>query len=118
MTKDFRPSELHLNYLNDDMLPFLEEIGLDTKNFIWEIRSIVWYNWDNQPKWFVNISKVDPTSFKKVGYIEVDMEVGGYGGYNSPLTIFLLKLAEHGYPCNSIEIAVCVDGEYIIEGIE
>jgi hypothetical protein len=47
-------------------------LGLNTQEYEWYINNIIWYDWDNNPRWFVNISKFSPLG-TKVGYVEIDM---------------------------------------------
>jgi len=98
------------------MLSHLEELGCDIENFQWEIGSINWYDWDGKPRWFTLIRKYEMSGTgKKVGYIEVDIDCEAWNGSENPLGIESIKFAGHGYPCSSIEVAECIDGEYFIK---
>ena len=115
MKSNFRPSEVQLDYLNQDMLPYLKELGMDVEKYEWNIGSINWYNWDNKPRWFVLIKKYEVIGqFKYVGYIEVDIDCTDWNGSDNPLGIESIEYAGHGYPCSAIEVAKEVDGDYVI----
>jgi hypothetical protein len=120
MRQDFRPTQEQLDYLNIDMIPFLEELGCDVNNNEYYIRSIDWYNWDDKPRWFVNIGIFNITDWKQAGYIEVDMKCEAYNGADYPMAIEIIKYAGHGFPCISTRIAK-LDTEseqYIISKID
>ncbi len=104
MTKDFRPSQVQLDYLNVDIIPHLEKLGMDIENYEYQISSISWYNWDDKSRWFVFISKYSPLG-TKVGYTEVDLYGDGWNGSETPFGIELIEIAGHGYPCSAIEVA-------------
>jgi len=115
MKSNFRPSEVQVDYLNQDMLPYLEKMGFDIENYEWNIASINWYNWDNNPRWFVLIKKYEVRNqFKYVGYVEVDIDCDDWNGSESPLGIESIKIAGHGYPCSAIEVVREEDGDYVI----
>ena len=116
MNKDFRPSSIQIDYLNEDILPFLGEMGMDLEKFGYEIKSIDWYNWDNDGRWFVNLSKVDMMNGKYLGYIEVDVKAYDWNGEKNPMEVRSVELAGHGYPCSSIQIlkGFTEEGEYSI----
>jgi hypothetical protein len=105
MRQDFRPTQEQLDYLNIDMIPFLEELGCDVNNNEYYIRSIDWYNWDDKPRWFVNIGIFNITDWKQAGYIEVDMDCEAWNGPDHPMGIESVEYAGHGFPCISTTIA-------------
>jgi hypothetical protein len=115
MRQDLRPTIEQVEYLNTDMVPHLAELGLDTTNTEYSIRWIVWYNWDNNPRWFVYLDIHDVVSFKKVGYVEVDMYVEAWNGPEHPMGIDKIEIANHGYPCSSVAVVSFKDGDYIVE---
>jgi hypothetical protein len=117
MTQDFRPSQVQLDYLNVDMIPHLEKLGIDVENYEYDIQTIDWYNWDNKPRWFVHISKYSALG-KKVGYVEVDIYCNGYNGEDYPLGDISIELADHGFPCIATTVVQFEDGEYIIAEVE
>ena len=115
MRKDFRPSQTQLSYLNTDIYSHLEEMGENVMEYEYIISSIDWYNWDDNPRWFVHISRL--VRGVKKGYIEVDMICDTGGGPDCPLGIVSMEWADHGYPCISTQIAYFgEEDEYIIEG--
>jgi hypothetical protein len=115
MTHDFRPTEQQVEYLNVDMQDHLENLGLDIHNKEHSIRWIVWYNWDDKPRWFVYLDIYDWASHKKTGYVEVDMYVEAWNGPEHPMGIDRIEIADHGYPCMSVPVVGFNDGYYIIE---
>jgi hypothetical protein len=113
MNKNFRPSQTQLDYLNTDILSHLEEMGENVMENEYIISSIDWYNWDENPRWFVHISRL--VRGVKKGYIEVDMICDTGGGDENPLGIISMEWADHGYPCISTQIVVMgEDDEYEI----
>ena len=105
MTQDFRPTQQQIEYLNQDMLPFLEQLGCDIHSNEYCIKFIEWYNWDDKPRWFVHIGVFDVVNWKSAGYIEVDMDCQAYNGPEHPMAIESIKMAGHGFPCISTNIA-------------
>lgn len=105
MTKDFRPSQIQLEYLNKDMLTHLENLGCDMYRNEYFIKSIDWYNWDDNPRWFVHIGIFDVIDMKERGYVEVDMYCDAYNGPENCMSIERVEFANHGYPCISTTIA-------------
>jgi hypothetical protein len=116
MTQDFRPSAIQLEYLNVDIQEHLERLGFNTQNNEYNIRTINWYNWDNNPRWFVFLDIFDlNTCSKKVGYVEVDVYAEDWNGPGNPMGIELVEIPGHGYPCNCIPVVSFEDGDYVIE---
>lgn len=117
MTHDFRPTIEQVEYLNTDMIPHLEELGLDVHNKEYSIRWIVWYAWDNKPRWFVYLDIHDLDTFKREGYIEVDIYAEAWNGPEHPMGIDKIEIANHGYPCSSVSVVSFDEGEgyYSIE---
>jgi hypothetical protein len=104
MRQDFRPTQVQLDYLNTDMIPFLVELGCDVNNIEYYIRYIDWYDWDDKPRWFVNIG-IFKIPDGRQGYIEVDMKCEAYNGSDYPIAIESIEYAGHGFPCISTRIA-------------
>ena len=117
MTRDFRPTLSQVDYLNIDMQDHLEELGLDVHNKDYSVRWIVWYNWDDKPRWFVYLDIHDLITHEKKGYIEVDMYVEAYNGPEYPMGIEKIEIANHGYPCSSVPVVGFSreEGWYFIE---
>jgi len=105
MTQDFRPTQEQIEYLNVDMLPFLEQLGCDVDNKEYFIKSIEWYNWDDTPRWFVHIGILDFQNAKSSGYVEVDMDCEAWNGSEHPMSIESVVMAGHGFPCVATSIA-------------
>jgi len=117
MTKDFRPTIEQVEYLNVDMQCHLEELGFDVVNKEYCIRWIVWYNWDEKPRWFAYLDIFDFATMKKAGYVEVDIYAEAWNGPTQSMGIDKIEIAGHGYPCISVPVVGFnkQEGDYYIE---
>ena len=115
MTKDFRPTVEQVEYLNVDMQDHLEKLGFDLQTKEYSIRWIVWYNWDEKPRWFVYLDIYDWEINKRTGYVEVDIYAEAWNGPEHPMGIDRIEIAGHGYPCSSVPVVGFNDGYYLIE---
>jgi hypothetical protein len=117
MTQDFRPTIEQVEYLNTDMQEHLAELGLDVENNEYSIRWIVWYNWDDKPRWFAYLDITNLVSFKRAGYVEVDIYAEAWNGPEHCMGIDRIEIADHGYPCMSVPVVGFDqnEGYYFIE---
>jgi hypothetical protein len=100
MTRDFIPTHEQLSYFDEDLMRELQRQGIVQEDHYTTINSIDWYNWDDDPRWFVNVATYDDR-LDKTGYVEVDV-------YFDPcqyISVDRVSLAGHGYPCQSTTIA-------------
>ena len=94
MTEDFRPTKEQIEYFDKDLMEELQRQGIIREDQFTSINSIDWYNWDNDPRWFVHLH-VFNERFEKTGYIEVDV----YFSPSTYLPVDRVSIAGHGYPC-------------------
>ena len=107
MDKDFIPTQEQLQYFDQDLMEYLQEAGIIQETQLSTINSIDWYDWDEDPRWFIHVSLYNENG-KKEGYVEVDM----WGGADTCIYIDKVQIAGHGYPCASKRI---VEWDYEID---
>ena len=104
MREDFRPSETQMRYFDEDLMRRLIDNGIINEDEYTTVNSIDWYNWDNKPRWFVHVLLFNEHGDRR-GYVEVDVDVVDWNGPDHPMGIEEVKVAGHGYPCNSTTVA-------------
>ena len=100
MTEDFRPTQEQIEYFDRDLMEELQRQGIIREDQFTSIHSIEWYNWDENPRWFVHATTFNERG-EKSGYVEVDV-------YFTPATyipVDRVSLAGHGYPCMATTVA-------------
>jgi len=100
MRRDFRPTEEQLNYFDQDLMEELQRQGIIKEDQYTTINSIDWYDWDEDPRWFVHVLIFNERG-DKFGYVEVDV----YFSPSTYLQVDSVSLSGHGYPCQSTTIA-------------
>ena len=98
MREDFRPDADELSYFDQALMEALQKQGIIREDQYTSINSIDWYNWDEDPRWFVHLH-VFNERFEKTGYIEVDVYFP-----STYLQVDRVSLAGHGYPCISTTV--------------
>ncbi len=104
MKQNYRPTLQGLDYFEKDLTQIMiDKLGFENDNEYF-IKGIDWYDWDENPRWFVmvHIWGAEDGKWKKKGYCELD--VYGYEGAET-LSIERVDMAGHGYPCNSTLVA-------------
>jgi hypothetical protein len=103
MREDFRPTMTQMNYFDVDLSAKMKEAGIIRDDEETMVRNIEWYNWDNDPRWFVHVMLFNERGERR-GYVEVDAWVVDWNGGDNPMGIEEVKLAGHGYPCISTTV--------------
>ena len=98
MREDFRPTLTQMNYFDQDLSTKMKEQGIIRDDEDTMISSIEWYNWDNNPRWFVHAIIYNEKGGRR-GYVEVDVWADAWNGPDNPMGIEEVKVAGHGYPC-------------------
>lgn len=109
MKKDFRPSIIQMNYLDEDLMIKMQEQGIIREDEYTTITGIDWYDWDNDGRWFVHASIYNELGEKR-GYVEVDVWVYSWNGDENPMGIEKVEIAGHGWPCSGVSV-VNIDKE-------
>ena len=99
MREDFRPDTDQLSYFDRDLMEELQRQGIVREDQYTAINSIDWYDWDEDPRWFVHVLLFNERG-EKFGYVEVDV----YFSPSTYLQVDRVSLAGHGYPCNSTQV--------------
>jgi hypothetical protein len=103
MEKSFRPTIQQMEYFNVDLVNKLIENEIIRESEDGMVNSIDWYDWDNDPRWFVHVSLYNERG-ERQGYVEVDVWVNSGNGGDNPIGIEKVEIAGHGYPCSSVTI--------------
>ena len=116
MEKSFRPTMQQMEYFNVDLVRKLIDKGIIGEYEDGMVNSIDWYNWDNDPRWFVYMVLYNERGERR-GYVEVDVWAYSWNGGDNPIGIEKVEIAGHGYPCSSVTIVKWDKGidDYIIE---
>jgi hypothetical protein len=104
MREDFRPSETQMYYFDQDLTSRMKELGMIHEAEDAMVNCIEWYNWDDRPRWFVNVFIYNERGERR-GYVELDVDVVDWNGPDHPMGIEDVKIAGHGYPCMSTTVA-------------
>ena len=99
MTEDFRPTQEQINCFDSDLMEELQRQGIIREDQFTTINIIEWYNWDEDPRWFVNVTVFNERG-EKSGYVEVDV----YFTPSTYIPVDRVSLAGHGYPCISTTV--------------
>jgi hypothetical protein len=103
MRQDFRPTETQMKYFDEDLMQRLIDNGIIREDEYATVNSIDWYNWDNDPRWFVHVLLFNEHGDRR-GYVEVDVWAMDWNGPDQPMGIEDVKEAGHGYPCISTQV--------------
>ena len=104
MREDFRPSETQMYYFDQDLTTRMKELGIINDDEDAMVNRIEWYNWDDRPRWFVNVFIYNERGERR-GYVEVDVWAVDWNGPDHPMGIENVEVAGHGYPCISTTVA-------------
>lgn len=103
MREDFRPTEIQMHYFDQDLTSRMKELGMIRGDEEGMVNSIDWYKWDDRPRWFVHVNIYNEKGGRR-GYVELDVDAVDWNGPDYPLCIEDVKIAGHGYPCNSTTV--------------
>ena len=99
MKREFRPTEEQMWTFTTDLELKLQELGIIAPDHFIGINGMVWYDWDNDPRWFINVDMFEGPG-KAIGYVEVDC----WPYLDTIISPSKVEVASHGYPCQSTEV--------------